>query len=159
MRRLFAIAWTIWLFDFVTKTWALSTFSATPKSIIGNLLQFTLIKNSGAAFSLATGFTILFSLLALAVVVTVISYASRITSHGWQWTTGLLLGGVLGNLTDRIFREPSFLNGHVIDWIQIPNWPVFNIADMAIVISGITIAFLLIRGYNIDGTRNIETSK
>ena len=132
MRRLFAIAWTIWLFDFVTKTWALSTFSATPKSIIGNLLQFTLIKNSGAAFSLATGFTILFSLLALAVVVTVISYASRITSHGWQWTTGLLLGGVLGNLTDRIFREPSFLNGHVIDWIQIPNWPVFNIADMAI---------------------------
>ncbi len=142
MRRLFAIAWTIWLFDFVTKTWALSTFSATPKSIIGNLLQFTLIKNSGAAFSLATGFTILFSLLALAVVVTVISYASRITSHGWQWTTGLLLGGVLGNLTDRIFREPSFLNGHVIDWIQIPNWPVFNIADMAISTAA-AIAFVL----------------
>jgi signal peptidase II len=142
VRRLFAIAWTIWLFDFVTKTWALSTFSATPKSIIGNLLQFTLIKNSGAAFSLATGFTILFSLLALAVVVTVISYASRITSHGWQWTTGLLLGGVLGNLTDRIFREPSFLNGHVIDWIQIPNWPVFNIADMAISTAA-AIAFVL----------------
>ena len=142
MRRLFAIAWTIWLFDFVTKTWALSTFSATPKSIIGNLLQFTLIKNSGAAFSLATGFTILFSLLALAVVVTVISYASRITSQGWQWTVGLLLGGVLGNLTDRIFREPSFLNGHVIDWIQIPNWPVFNIADMAISTAA-AIAFVL----------------
>ena len=142
MRRLFAIAWTIWLFDFVTKTWALSTFSATPKSIIGNLLQFTLIKNSGAAFSLATGFTILFTLFAFAVVVTVISYASRITSQGWQWTAGLLLGGVLGNLTDRIFREPSFLNGHVIDWIQIPNWPVFNIADMAISTAA-AIAFVL----------------
>lgn len=142
MRRLFAIAWTIWLFDFATKTWALSTFSSNPKPVIGTLLQFTLIKNSGAAFSLATGFTILFSLLALAVVVTVISYASRITSQGWQWTTGLLLGGVLGNLTDRIFREPSFFNGHVIDWIQIPNWPVFNIADIAISIAA-AIAFVL----------------
>ncbi|MSY92924.1 MAG: signal peptidase II [Actinobacteria bacterium] len=125
-------AWTIWLFDYVTKTWALSNFSSDPQPVIGTLLQFTLLKNSGAAFSVASGFTLIFSLLAVAVIATIVRYAARITSRGWLTCAGLLLGGVLGNLTDRIFREPGFFLGHVIDWIQIPNWPVFNIADIAI---------------------------
>ena len=142
MRRLFATAWIIWLFDFVTKSWALQSLSAEPRKILGSILQFTLVFNSGAAFSLATGFTILFSLLALAVVIAVIYFAPKITSTGWQFTIGLLLGGVLGNLTDRIFREPSFLSGYVIDWIQIPHWPVFNLADSAICIAA-AIAFVL----------------
>ena len=142
MRRLFATAWTIWLFDFVTKAWALQSLSTEPRKVIGSLLQFTLVYNSGAAFSFATGFTILFSLLALSVVIATIYFAPRITSHGWQLTIGLLLGGVLGNLTDRIFREPSFLSGYVIDWIQIPHWPVFNIADSAICIAA-AISFIL----------------
>ena len=142
MRRLFATAWTIWLFDFATKAWALQSLSSEPRKVIGNFLQFTLVHNSGAAFSFATGLTILFSLLALAVVIAVIYFAARITSAGWQLTIGLLLGGVLGNLTDRIFREPSFLSGHVIDWIQIPHWPVFNIADSAICVAA-AISFIL----------------
>ena len=142
MRRLFASAWIIWLFDFVTKSWALQSLSAEPRKILGSILQFTLVFNSGAAFSLATGFTILFSLLALGVVIAVIYFAPKITSTGWQFTIGLLLGGVLGNLTDRIFREPSFLSGYVIDWIQIPHWPVFNLADSAICIAA-AIAFVL----------------
>jgi len=142
VRRLFATAWTIWLFDFATKTWALHSLSSQPRKIISSFLQFTLVHNSGAAFSFATGFTIAFSLLALAVVIAVIYYAPKLTSHGWQIAIGLLLGGVLGNLTDRIFREPSFLSGHVIDWIQIPHWPVFNIADSAICIAA-AIAFVL----------------
>ena len=142
MRRLFATAWTIWLFDFVTKAWALQSLSSEPRKVIGTFLQFTLVHNSGAAFSFATGLTILFSLLALAVVIAVIYFAARITSAGWQLTIGLLLGGVLGNLTDRIFREPSFLSGHVIDWIQIPHWPVFNIADSAICVAA-AISFIL----------------
>lgn len=142
MRRLFATAWTIWLFDFATKTWALHSLSSQPRKIISSFLQFTLVHNSGAAFSFATGFTFAFSLLALAVVFAVIYYAPKLTSHGWQIAIGLLLGGVLGNLTDRIFREPSFLSGHVIDWIQIPHWPVFNIADSAICIAA-AIAFVL----------------
>ena len=142
MRRLFATAWTIWLFDFATKTWALHSLSSQPRKIIGSFLQFTLVHNSGAAFSFATGFTFAFSLLALAVVIAVIYYAPKLTSHGWQIAIGLLLGGVLGNLTDRIFREPSFLSGHVIDWIQIPHWPVFNIADSAICIAA-AISFVL----------------
>ena len=131
-RTIWLTAWTIWLFDYATKTWALSNFSSDPEPVIGTLLQFTLLKNSGAAFSLASGFTLIFSLLAVAVIATIVRYAARITSRGWLTCAGLLLGGVLGNLTDRIFREPGFFLGHVIDWIQIPNWPVFNIADIAI---------------------------
>jgi signal peptidase II len=126
-RTIWLTAVTIWLLDFTTKTWALSHFSSDPQPVIGTLLQFTLLKNSGAAFSFASGFTLIFSLLAIAVVATIIRFAGRITSRGW-----LLLGGVLGNLTDRAFREPGFFLGHVIDWIQIPNWPIFNIADIAI---------------------------
>ena len=131
-RTIWLTAWTIWLFDYATKTWALSNFSSDPQPVMGTLLQFTLLKNSGAAFSLASGFTLAFSLLAVAVIATIVKYATRITSRGWLTCAGLLLGGVLGNLTDRIFREPGFFLGHVIDWIQIPNWPVFNIADIAI---------------------------
>jgi signal peptidase II len=133
VRRIFLTAWTIWLFDFATKHWAISAFDSRPQKILGDLLSFTLVRNSGAAFSFATGFSIFFALLALAVVAAVVYYAKQITSSGWQLTAGLLLGGVLGNLTDRIFREPGWLSGHVIDWIQIPNWPVFNLADCAIV--------------------------
>ena len=131
-RTIWLTAWTIWLFDYATKTWALSNFSSDPQPVIGTLLQFTLLKNSGAAFSVASGFTLIFSLLAVAVIATIVRYAARITSRGWLTCAGLLLGGVLGNLTDRIFREPGFFLGHVIDWIQIPNWPIFNIADIAI---------------------------
>ena len=142
MRRIFLTAWTIWLFDFATKHWAISAFDSQPQKILGDLLSFTLVRNSGAAFSFATGFSIFFALLALAVVAAVVYYAKQITSSGWQLTAGLLLGGVLGNLTDRIFREPSFLSGYVIDWIQIPHWPVFNIADSAICIAA-AISFVL----------------
>ena len=131
-RTIWLTAWIIWLFDYATKSWALSNFSSDPQPVIGTLLQFTLLKNSGAAFSFASGFTLAFSLLAVAVIATIVRYAARITSRGWLTCAGLLLGGVLGNLTDRIFREPGFFLGHVIDWIQIPNWPVFNIADIAI---------------------------
>ena len=131
-RTIWLIAFTIWLFDLATKTWALSNFSSDPQPVIGTLLQFTLLKNSGAAFSFASGFTVIFSLLAVAVVATIIRFAGRISSRGWLTCAGLLLGGVLGNLTDRVFREPGFFHGHVIDWIQIPNWPIFNIADIAI---------------------------
>ena len=69
-------------------------------------------------------------------------YASRITSPGWAYVAGLVLGGVFGNLSDRIFREPGFLYGHVIDWIEVPNWPIFNVADSSISIAA-GIAILL----------------
>jgi signal peptidase II len=145
VRRLFATAWTIWLLDFLSKKWALTALTSDPRPIIGRFLQFVLVKNSGAAFSFATGFTIFFTLLALAVVIGVTFFAPRVTSHGWLIAMGLLLGGVLGNLTDRIFRQPGFLSGYVIDWIEIPHWPVFNLADSAITVAAVLALVLSLR--------------
>jgi signal peptidase II len=112
---------------------------------MGSFLQLTFVQNSGAAFGIGAGSTIIFTFFALAVLIFITRYALQITSKGWALVCGLVLGGILGNLTDRIFREPSFLQGHVIDWIQIPNWPVFNIADSAIVIAAVVAIILTIR--------------
>jgi signal peptidase II len=142
VRRIFLTAWTIWLFDFATKQWAISALASEPKQILGSFLQLTLVKNPGAAFGFATSLTLLYSILAVLVVATIVYFARAISSGGWQLTTGLLLGGVMGNLADRAFREPAFFRGHVIDWIELPNWPVFNLADSAIVIAA-AIAFVL----------------
>jgi signal peptidase II len=145
VRRLFATAWTIWLLDFITKTWAISSLSSEPRKVFGKFLDFTLVRNSGAAFSLATGSALIFALLSLLVVAAVTYYAPRITSHGWLIALGLLLGGVLGNLTDRIFRSPGFLIGHVIDWIELPHWPIFNLADSAICCAAVLALILTLR--------------
>ena len=154
LSRLFISAFLIWAIDFLTKNWAIENFSSVPRPILGDFLQFTLLRNPGAAFSMATGFTIVFTSLALVVMVFIFYYAPRITSRGWALVAGLVLGGVLGNLTDRIFREPSFLYGHVIDWIQLPNFPVFNVADIAISTAATIAAILTIRN-----VRPIEIEK
>ena len=130
------MAGILWLVDFSTKVWAVNTLSTRePVKVIGSFLQLTFVRNPGAAFSFAEGFTIFFTLFAIVVFSVIVYFAPRITSKGWSWVLGLVLAGVLGNLTDRIFREPGFLRGHVIDWIQLPMWPVFNIADTAIVVA------------------------
>ena len=135
-KRLYLIAWAIWLTDLATKSWALAYLdSRNPVKIIGSFLQLTLIKNSGAAFSLAEGATVLFSIFACFVVAAIAYFAPKLTSKGWSIVLGLALGGILGNLSDRTFREPGFFTGHVIDWIELPNWPVFNVADSAIVVA------------------------
>jgi signal peptidase II len=145
-KRLYAIAWAIWLLDFATKSWALNSLdSRNPVKLLGNFLQLTLLKNSGAAFSLAQGATVIFTIFAILVVAAIAYYSIKITSFGWSIVLGLALGGVLGNLTDRIFRSPGFLTGHVIDWIQLPNWPVFNLADSAIVVAASIAVILSIR--------------
>ena len=154
-KRLYLIAWAIWLIDFATKTWALSNLdSRNPIKIIGSFLQLTLVKNSGAAFSFAQGATIIFSAFACVVVAAIAYYAPKITSKGWSVVLGLALGGILGNLSDRIFREPGFFTGHVIDWIELPNWPVFNIADSAIVVAASIAVVLSIKNISpIEGQK------
>ena len=145
-KRLYTIAWAIWLLDFATKVWALNNLSASnPTKILGNFLQLTLIRNSGAAFSLAQGATIIFTCFAISVVATIAYFAPRITSKGWSIVLGLALGGILGNLTDRIFRSPGYFTGHVIDWIELTHWPVFNLADTAIVVAAGIAVILSIR--------------
>ena len=145
-KRLYTIAWAVWILDFATKSWALNTLdSRNPVKLLGNFLQLTLLKNSGAAFSLAESATIIFTFFAIFVVAAIAYYSIKITSFGWSIVLGLALGGILGNLTDRIFRSPGFFTGHVIDWIELPNWPVFNLADSAIVVAASIAVILSIR--------------
>lgn len=135
-RTLLSVAWLIWILDLATKAWAVSQLAnREPVKILGSFFQLTFIRNSGAAFSFASNATLFLSLFGIIVALGVIYFAPKITSKGWSVVLGLVLGGVLGNLMDRIFREPSFLRGHVIDWMQLPNWPIFNIADSAIVVA------------------------
>jgi signal peptidase II len=145
-KRLYTIAWAVWLLDFATKSWALNSLDArNPVKLLGDFLQLTLYKNSGAAFSLAQGATIILTFFAISVVAVISYYSIKITSFGWSIVLGLALGGILGNLSDRIFRAPGYFVGHVIDWIQLPNFPVFNLADSAIVVAATLAVILSIR--------------
>lgn len=122
--------------------------------ILGDILQFHFVKNSGAAFSLASGSTWFFSIVAAAVVVFIVWYARRIRSMAWAVLFGMLLGGTLGNLTDRLLREPSFGLGHVIDFVQVWGFPaIFNVADSFIVASMGLFIILSLRGIGLDGRR------
>jgi signal peptidase II len=126
--------------------------------VIGALLRFYFVKNSGAAFSIGSGSTWIFSIIATGVLIFVIWFAPRIRSAGWAILFGLLLGGLLGNLTDRLTRAPGFGRGEVIDFLQIPVLPaIFNIADVAIVSSMVLFLILTLRGVGLDGTHHVKT--
>jgi signal peptidase II len=122
--------------------------------VLGEVLQLHYVTNSGAAFSLISGFTWILSIIAVAVVGFIVIFAPRIRSLGWATMFGLVLGGALGNLTDRLFREPSFGQGHVIDFIQVWGFPaIFNGADIAVVTSMGLFILLSLRGIGLDGRR------
>lgn len=122
--------------------------------VLGEILQLHFVKNSGAAFSLASGSTWFFSIVAAGVAVFIVWYARRIRSMSWAILFGMLLGGTLGNLTDRLFREPGFGLGHVIDFVQVWGFPaIFNVADSFIVASMGLFIVLSLRGVRLDGTR------
>ncbi|MGN6125773.1 MAG: signal peptidase II [Humibacter sp.] len=125
-----------------------------PVHVIGDLLIFQLHRNSGAAFSIGTGSTWIFSIIAVAVLVFIVWYARRIRSVAWAIVFGLLLGGLLGNLSDRLFRAPGFGVGEVVDFIRIPLLPaIFNLADSAIVAAMILFLVLTAMGVGLDGKR------
>jgi signal peptidase II len=110
------------------------------------------LRNSGAAFNIGNGMTLVFTVIATGVVVAILRYARKLRSLPWAITLGLLLGGALGNLADRMLRSPGPLRGHVVDWIELPHWPVFNLADSAIVCGGVLAVLLASRGLQVDGT-------
>jgi signal peptidase II len=111
-----------------------------------------LVRNPGAAFGLAEGYTVVLSIIALGVAAVVIRLSRRLASTPWAVAFGLLLGGALGNLSDRVFREPGFLRGHVVDFLALPHWPVFNIADSSICVAAALIILMALRGRRWDGT-------
>lgn len=143
--------------DQLTKYLAVSRLTENvPVTVISGLFQFRLIRNPGAAFSLSTGTTWVFTLIAAAVSVVIVRIARRIGSLGWALALGLLLGGAVGNLLDRLFREPGFGRGHVVDFIEylkfpFVNFPIFNVADSCIVISAGLIAILGFRNIPVEG--------
>ncbi len=169
-----SLAAVLYVSDVITKTVALRTLEGEPPLVvIPGVLQFRLIFNSGAAFSIGTGMTLILTLIAAGVVVAIIRAARKLGSLPWAVTLGMLLGGALGNLTDRLLRYPSGfgrstqLQGHVVDFIEvlpgnfpvIDYFPIFNVADSAIVCGGILAVILAWRGYQLDGTREGKSGR
>jgi signal peptidase II len=143
----------------VSKTIVVATLShRAPIRLLGGFLTLRELRNSGAAFSIGTSVTVVFTLIALGVIVAILRTARRLRSIPWAVTLGLLLGGAAGNLGDRLLRSPGFLRGNVVDWIQLPHWPVFNVADSCIVCGGILAVLLAARGISIDGTGHAAAS-
>lgn len=147
------------LVDQVAKIWAVANLEGQPdRQVVGELLKFSFVRNPGAAFGLGGGATIIFSLVAVAVAVFLVRMSTKIVSYWWAVAMGLMLGGALGNLVDRIFREPAPLQGHVVDFLRLPNWPVFNIADSCLVVSAIMIVALSVFNVPYDKPRDLEAT-
>jgi len=140
--------------DQATKAWALSALDVgSPVNVLGEFIRLNLIRNAGAAFSIGDNATWVLTLIAFAVLVVIIRTARRIGSRGWAWALGLLLGGSLGNLTDRMTREPGPGRGHVVDFIDYFGLFIGNVADIAIVGAAMLIGLLALRGIGVDGRR------
>lgn len=122
-----------------------------PVRLLGGGLLLAVSRNTGAAFSFAQGATVLFTAVAVAVIVVIVRTARRLGSAPWAVSLGLLLGGATGNLVDRVFRSPGPGRGAVVDWIDFRVWPVFNLADSAIVVGGLLAVLLSTRGVELEG--------
>ncbi|MDR3034858.1 MAG: signal peptidase II, partial [Kitasatospora sp.] len=151
---LLAVAACVYLLDLITKIVVVTQLEPDNQSIdvIGDLLRFQVIRNGGAAFGIGQSMTVVFTLIAAIVIVVIARLARKLHSLPWAIALGLLLGGPLGNLTDRIFRSPALFKGHVVDFIAPAHFAVFNLADSAIVCGGILIVLLSFRGLDPDGT-------
>ncbi|MGW3951557.1 signal peptidase II [Streptomyces sp. NPDC004752] len=150
---LFAVAVFAYALDLISKLVVVARLEHhAPIKVIGEWLEFNAIRNAGAAFGVGQAFTIIFTVIAASVIVVIIRLARKLYSLPWAIALGLLLGGALGNLTDRIFRSPGVFEGEVVDFIAPKGFAVFNLADSAIVCGGILIVLLSFRGLDPDGT-------
>ena len=158
--RLLAVtAVSVLVADLATKVVAVEQLTGRSERILGGLVYLTEARNSGAAFSFAEGATVLFSVVAAAVITVIVRTAPRLRSAPWAVCLGLILGGAAGNLVDRLFRSPAPLRGAVVDWISLLDphgdvWPIFNLADSGIVCGGILAVLLATLGYEVDGRRH-----
>ena len=150
---LFAVAVFAYLLDLGSKLLVVAKLEYhEPIRIVGDLLQLKAIRNAGAAFGMGEAMTVVFTLIAAGVIVVIARLARKLYSLPWAIALGLLLGGALGNLTDRIFRSPGVFRGEVVDFIAPKHFAVFNLADSAIVCGGILVVLLSFRGIDPDGT-------
>ncbi|WP_280229782.1 signal peptidase II [Nocardia cyriacigeorgica] len=154
LRLLLVIAAVLFALDLLTKVLVVATLTpGEPVYLIGDVVRLSLVRNPGAAFSMATGMTWLLTLVAAAVVIGVIRIGRTLRSLWWAVGLGMVLGGALGNLVDRLFRSPGPLQGHVVDFVAVGWWPVFNVADSAIVCGAILLVVLTVFGFEPNGTR------
>lgn len=148
------LAALVYLVDQGTKVLAVARLAPGESvSVLGSVLELRLLRNPGAAFSVATGMTWVLTVIAVVVIVVVIRSARRLGSRGWALALGLLLGGALGNLTDRLVRAPGVGRGHVVDFIDYNGLFVGNVADIAIVVAAVVVGLLGLRGIGLDGGR------
>jgi signal peptidase II len=151
LRLLLSVAAVVLLLDIVTKVLAVKLLPpGQPVSIIGDTVTWTLVRNSGAAFSMATGYTWMLTLIATCVVVGIFWMGRRLVSPWWALGLGMILGGATGNLVDRFFRAPGPLRGHVVDFLSVGWWPVFNVADPSVVGGAILLVVLSVFGFDFD---------
>ena len=158
---LFAIAAVIFVTDQLSKNWVEASLPyGKTVDVFGEFLQWHFVRNPGAAFSMATGQTWIFTILAVVVVGVILWQIRKLRSVPWAVFLGLLLGGVLGNLTDRLTRKPGFPEGHVVDFILTPwmwlgfNPAIYNIADIGIVVGMILFVAVTLFGFKIEGGRH-----
>ena len=160
VRLLLSVAAVVLVIDIVTKVLAVELLTpGQPVSIIGDTVTWTLVRNSGAAFSMATGYTWVLTLIAMGVVVGIVWMGRRLVSPWWAIGLGMILGGALGNLVDRFFRSPGPLRGHVVDFLSIGWWPVFNVADPAVVGGAILLVVLSLLGYDFDSVSRAKPGR
>jgi signal peptidase II len=159
------VAAVVLTLDLVTKIVAVASLEGRePLKLLGGVLYLPLIRNGGAAFGLAEGWTAILALIAFGVVGFIIWIARKLRSVGWAIGLGLVLGGALGNLVDRVFRAPGPLRGHVVDFLSLFDpygrvWPVFNLADSAICVGGALIVLMALLQRDYDGTRVVKKEK
>lgn len=154
IRLLVLVASVVWVLDQATKALAVAQLEpGTSVTLVPHVFWLTLTRNPGAAFSTGSQLTVMLSVIAVIVIVTVLRMARRLRDRGWGLGLGLMLGGAMGNLTDRIVREPGPLRGHVVDFLHLTHWPVFNVADMALTAAAAVILHRAWKGISMDGTR------
>ncbi len=148
---LFAVSAGTVLVDVLTKLWVVERLGDDTVRLLGGALLIRQSRNPGAAFGIAGGATVLFSVVAIVVATVIVRVASRLRSRGWSIALGLVLGGALGNLIDRVLRDPSPLRGEVVDFLDFRVWPSFNFADSGIVVGGALAVLLSFRGIEPTG--------
>ena len=150
---LLLVAAVVLVLDVMTKTIAVAQLAGrAPVTVVDGVLTLRLVRNPGAAFGLAEGMTVILTCIAAVVIVVILRAARALRSRAWAIALGLVLGGAIGNLGDRLFRSPGPLRGHVVDFLELPHWPVFNLADSAIVSGAALMVLLSLRGIQYDGT-------
>jgi len=148
------VAFVVVALDQITKWWAVERLDGQDRiPVVGDLLGLRFVLNPGAALGTGAGYTIVLSVIAIAVTITLVVIAPRLRDTWWAVGLGLFLGGAVGNLMDRLFREPAFLRGHVVDFIDYAGFFVGNVADIALTVAAVVIIWRSWRGHRFDGTR------